>query len=61
LKRPLPPPLPVGITYAPLAFDEGKLRNVIVSVRDITHFRTQMRSRLLSSLSSAMNYVRLLR
>lgn len=40
LKRPLPPPLPVGITYAPLLSEEGKLLNVIVSVRDITHFRT---------------------
>ncbi|MDO8469494.1 MAG: ATP-binding protein [bacterium] len=40
LERPLPPPLPVGITYAPLLSEAGKLRNVIVSVRDITHFRT---------------------
>jgi len=40
LERPLPPPLPVGITYAPLLSEENKLRNVILSVRDITHFRT---------------------
>lgn len=40
LQRPLPPALPVGITYAPLLSEEGKLRNIIVSVRDITHFRT---------------------
>ena len=40
LERDLPPPLPVGVTYAPLLSAEGKLRNVIVSVRDITHFRT---------------------
>src|SRR5690349_16262315 len=40
IERPLPPPLPVGITYAPLLSEEKKLRNVIVSVRDITHFRT---------------------
>lgn len=40
LDRPLPPPLPVGITYAPLLSEEGRLRNIIVSVRDITHFRT---------------------
>lgn len=40
LERPLPPPLPVGVTYAPLLSADGKLRNVIVSVRDITHFRT---------------------
>ena len=40
LVRPLPLPVPVGITYAPLLSEEGKLRNVILSVRDITHFRT---------------------
>lgn len=40
LKRPFPQPLPVGITYAPLLSEEGKLRNIILSVRDITHFRT---------------------
>jgi PAS domain S-box-containing protein len=33
-------PLPVGVTYAPLLSPERKLRNIIVSVRDITHFRT---------------------
>lgn len=32
--------LPVGITYAPLLSPEGKLRNIIVTIRDITHFRT---------------------
>jgi signal transduction histidine kinase len=40
LERPLPPPLPVGITYASLVDETGKFRNIIVSVRDITHFRT---------------------
>lgn len=40
LERPHLSPLPVGITYAPLLSEEGKLRNIIVSVRDITHFRT---------------------
>ncbi|HUG33345.1 MAG TPA: ATP-binding protein [Anaerolineales bacterium] len=40
LDREFPSPLPVGVTYAPLLSPEGKLRNVIVSVRDITHFRT---------------------
>lgn len=39
LSRPAPTPLPVGITYAPLLAEGHKLRNVIVSVRDITHFR----------------------
>ena len=41
LERDLPPPLPVGVTYAPLLSAEGKLRNVIVSVRDITHFQNR--------------------
>ena len=40
LERDPSPPLPVGVTYAPLLSPEDKLRNVIVSVRDITHFRT---------------------
>jgi signal transduction histidine kinase len=40
LERSFQPPLPVGITYAPLISPDGKLRNIIVSVRDITHFRT---------------------
>jgi PAS domain S-box-containing protein len=40
LARDSPVPLPVGVTYAPLLSPEGKLRNIIVSVRDITHFRT---------------------
>ncbi len=39
LARPLPPPLPVGITYAPVLSQDGKLRNIVLSVRDITHFR----------------------
>lgn len=34
------PNLPVGITYAPLLTAEGRLRNIIVTVRDITKFRT---------------------
>jgi PAS domain S-box-containing protein len=32
-------PLPVGITYAPLMSNEGRLLNIIASVRDITRFR----------------------
>ncbi len=40
LVRNFPLPIPVGITYAPLLTDDGKLRNIIVTVRDITHFRT---------------------
>ena len=53
LERPLPPALPVGITYAPLLSADGKLRNIIVSVRDITHFRTadEMKSTFISIVS----------
>jgi len=39
LQRPEPPSIPVGITYAPLLTQEGALRNIIVTVRDITKFR----------------------
>ena len=53
LKRELPSPLPVGVTYAPLLSSEGKLRNIIVSVRDITHFRTaeEIKSTFISIVS----------
>src|ERR1051325_6298132 len=53
LKRPLPTPLPIGVTYAPLMSPDGKLRNIIVSVRDITHFRTadEMKSTFISIVS----------
>lgn len=33
------PPLPVGITYAPLLSDNNVLLNIIATVRDISHFR----------------------
>jgi len=41
------------VTYAPLLSGEGKLRNVIVSVRDITHFRTadEIKSTFISIVS----------
>lgn len=39
LRRPEGDLLPVGITYAPLLSGEGKLINIIASIRDITHFR----------------------
>ena len=53
LARPEPPPLPIGITYAPLLAPDGKLRNVIVTVRDITHFRTaeEIKSTFISVVS----------
>ncbi|MGZ9235251.1 MAG: sensor histidine kinase, partial [Anaerolineales bacterium] len=53
LERPLPPPLPIGVTYAPLLSSDGKLRNIIVSVRDITHFRAadEIKSTFISIVS----------
>ncbi len=53
LMRPLPPPLPVGATYAPLLSEDGKLRNIVVTVRDITHFRTaeEIKSTFISIVS----------
>ncbi len=39
LQRPAGDIIPVGITYAPLLSGEGKLINIIASIRDITHFR----------------------
>lgn len=53
LQRLEQPPLPVGVTYAPLVSGEGKLRNVLASVRDITHFRTaeEIKSTFISIVS----------
>jgi signal transduction histidine kinase len=53
LERPLPPTLPVGITYAPLLADDGKLRNIVLTVRDITHFRNaeELKSTFISIVS----------
>src|SRR5512135_1212878 len=53
LERPLPPSLPVGITYAPLLSQDGKLRNIVLSVRDITHFRNaeELKSTFISIVS----------
>lgn len=53
LERPLPPPLPVGVTYAPLLSEKSQLRNIVVSVRDITHFRTaeEIKSTFISIVS----------
>ncbi len=39
LKRPTGEFIPVGVTYAPLLSGEGKLINIIASIRDISHFR----------------------
>src|SRR5512143_1370627 len=53
LARLLPPPLPVGITYSALLSEDGKLRNIFLSVRDITHFRNadELKSTFISIVS----------
>ncbi|MEK6256117.1 MAG: ATP-binding protein [Chloroflexota bacterium] len=45
--------IPVGITYAPLLSLEGRLINIIASVRDITHFRNadDLKSTFISVIS----------
>lgn len=47
------PPLPVGITYAPLLSNEGVLLNIIATVRDITRFRQaeELKSTFISIIS----------
>jgi K+-sensing histidine kinase KdpD len=47
------PPLPVGITYAPLLSSEGTLINTIATVRDITRFRQadELKSEFISIVS----------
>ncbi len=39
LERPGSYPLPIGITYAPLVDPQGKLVNIVATVRDISRFR----------------------
>lgn len=53
LLRPDGTQIGVGITYAPLLDEEGRLINIIVNVRDITHFREaqQMKSTFISVIS----------
>lgn len=53
LERPARPPLPVGITYAPLLSPEGVLINLIATVRDITRFREaeELKSTFISIIS----------
>jgi signal transduction histidine kinase len=43
----------VGITYSPLLFEDGELRNIVCDVRDITHFREaeRMKSTFVSVIS----------
>ena len=47
------PPLPVGITYAPLISSDGGLLNIIATVRDITRFRQadELKSTFISIIS----------
>ncbi len=47
------PPLPVGITYAPVLDAEGHLVNIIATARDITHFREaeELKSTFISIVS----------
>lgn len=47
------PPLPVGVTYAPLMSSEGSLINIIATVRDITRYRQaeELKSTFISIVS----------
>jgi signal transduction histidine kinase len=47
------PPVPVGITYAPMHSPDGMLLNIIASVRDITRFRQaeELKSTFISIVS----------
>lgn len=53
LKRNHPPPLPVGITYAPVLSADGQLINIIATVRDISRFRQaeELKSTFISVIS----------
>ncbi len=53
LNRPNGIPLPVGITYAPALSSDGKLMNIIASIRDISHFREaeELKSTFISVVS----------
>lgn len=53
MARPHSPPLPVGITYAPLLSAEGRLVNIVATVRDITRFREaeELKSTFISVIS----------
>ncbi len=54
LIRPDPyPPLPIGITYAPLLNSDGGLLNIIATIRDITRFRDadELKSTFISIIS----------
>jgi PAS domain S-box-containing protein len=46
-------PLPIGVTYAPLLTADGKLLNIIATIRDITRFREaeEIKSTFISVIS----------
>ena len=47
------PPLPIGVTYAPVLSPEGRLQSIIATVRDISHFREadELKSTFISIVS----------
>jgi signal transduction histidine kinase len=51
--RPENPPLPIGITFAPLITPDGSLMNIIATVRDISRFREaeEIKSTFISVIS----------
>jgi len=53
MQRPSLPPLPIGITYAPLLSQEGQLINIVATVRDISRFREadELKSTFISVIS----------
>jgi len=53
LARRYSPPLPVGITYAPVLNQEGSLASIIATIRDITRFRQaeELKSTFISVIS----------
>jgi signal transduction histidine kinase len=53
MERQAGPPLPVGITYAPLLGADGSLINIIATIRDITRFREadELKSTFISVVS----------
>ncbi|MCC6955819.1 MAG: GAF domain-containing protein [Anaerolineales bacterium] len=53
LERLHKPALPVGVTYSPLLSPDGKLLNIIASIRDITRFREaeELKSTFVSVIS----------
>lgn len=53
LLRPHAAPLPVGVTYSPVLSPEGRLLNIIITVRDLSRFREaeELKSTFISVIS----------